>query len=134
MTYDDLIKSLRVCGRALEIAAFPEWDVSLYTRAADAIEELNKRCEEAYSNGLLEGGIAQRAEDEKWMPRWIPVTERLPEGDEDVLLCYEWTGRSGTIYREVGINSISEIVNNPTEMLRPLYWMPLSEPPKDGEE
>lgn len=38
--YEDLVKSLRVCGKSLEAAAFPEWDVCLYTRAADAIEEL----------------------------------------------------------------------------------------------
>ena len=37
----------------------------LHKAAADAIEELQKACEEAYSKGLLEGGIAQRAEDEK---------------------------------------------------------------------
>lgn len=120
--YEDLVKSLRTdhdkyFARDME--------------AADAIEELQKACEEAYNKGLLEGGIAQRAEDEKWLPKWIPVTERLPEEDVNVLLCYEWTGRSGTIYREVGISSIAEIVNDPTEMFRPLYWMHLPEPPKE---
>ena len=37
------------------------------------IAELAKERNEAYSKGVLEGGIAQRAEDEKWMPKWIPI-------------------------------------------------------------
>lgn len=64
-------------------------------------------------------------------PCWIPVTERLPEHDKNVLICYEWTGRSRTVYREVGIASIEELERDPTEMFRPLYWMPLPQPPKE---
>ena len=65
---------------------------------------------------------------------WISVTERLPEHDKNVLICYEWTGRSGTVYREVGIASIEELERDPTEMFRPLYWMPLPEPPKEATD
>lgn len=63
--------------------------------------------------------------------RWIPVTEQLPVHDMNVLVCYDWTGRSGTVYREVEIASIEELERDPTEMFRPVAWMPLPEPPKE---
>lgn len=79
--YEELISSLRICQEMCEAARFEE-AAKLLTQATDAIEKLQKASEEAYNKGLLEGGIAQRAEDEKWLPKWIPVTERLPEIDE----------------------------------------------------
>lgn len=66
----------------------------LMNRAADAIEELQKQLrEEKVDNVNLTGWLAEehaRAEEAKWknmkymlavanQPRWIPVTERLPE-------------------------------------------------------
>lgn len=73
---------------------------ALCKEAADAIEELQKKYDgavsdnkslcrqiaelakernEAYSKGLLEGGIAQRAEDEKWMP--LPTSPEPPKDE-----------------------------------------------------
>lgn len=116
MMYDELIKRLRWCA-----SYDPRIVIQDCNDAADAIEDLWQALDTA------QGVLAEQP------PTWIPVTERLPEGDANVLLCYEWTGRSGTIYREVGITSIPEIDNDPTEMLRPLYWMPLPEPPEREE-
>ena len=70
--------------------------------AADAIEELQK-------------------------PKWISVKDQLPKPDKDVLLCYEWTGRSGTVYREVELCSLSAF-NETTKNFRAISWMPLPEP------
>lgn len=91
--YEELVKRLRY--ENLTVLQM----IDLMDEAADAIEELQKKYDgavsdnkslcrqiaelakernEAYSKGLLEGGIAQRAEDEKWMPKWIPVTEGTP--------------------------------------------------------
>lgn len=90
MMYDELIKRLRDC------TAEQNGEKTLWCQAADAIEELQKKYDgavsdnrslcrqiaelakernEAYSKGLLEGGIAQRAEDEKWMPLPQPPKE-----------------------------------------------------------
>ena len=63
--------------------------------AADAIEELNK-------------------------PRWIPVTERLPELNENVLV---YSAHSGLIRIDANI----WFDRNAT------HWMPLPHPPKEGE-
>ena len=63
----------------------------------------------------------------KW--EWISVKDKMPKKDEEVLICYEWTGISGTVYREVDIASFKELEREP--MFRPLYWMPLPNPPMD---
>lgn len=63
--YTELVKSLRVCGKSLEAAAFPEWDVCLYTQAADAIEELSKRIDRAvelYNRGVEKSAMWEALE------------------------------------------------------------------------
>lgn len=142
--YEDLMKQLKYCANSDQIckatAVCPFYDQReeethdyrcverMMSKAADAVEELVEE-RDMYIKAMADEH--NRAARLAWEHRWIPVTERLPEGNADVFLCYEWTGRSGTIYREVGITSIPEIANDPTEMLRPLYWMPLPEPPKE---
>lgn len=107
--YKELAAELRLFETVCKHSDKPDL-ADLVGRAANAIEELQKKYDgavsdnkslcrqiaelakernEAYSKGLLEGGIAQRAEDEKWMPKWIPVTDRLPE-------C-EWGAEVGNI-------------------------------------
>ena len=43
--------------------------------AKEEIQKLQANYEEAYSKGLLEGGIAQRAEDEKWLSQYNPMED-----------------------------------------------------------
>ena len=60
-------------------------------------------------------------------PRWIPVTERLPENPAQVLVTYSW-----------GEVTVGEYWNNGegwgTYGEEVLAWMPLPEPYKGGEE
>lgn len=59
---------------------------------------------------------------------WIPVSERLPEGDEFVLVTFGWYGKEFSVNIDRirdGEWELSEIVT---------AWMPLPEPYKGGEE
>ena len=73
--------------------------------AADAIEEL---------------GAA--------VPKWISVEERLPGKDNMVFVYYEWTGQSGTVYKEVSLSTLGEIQHFG---FKPIAWMPLPSAPKE---
>ena len=72
-------------------------------QAADAIEELSK-------------------------PRWIPVTEALPEKYHQVM-CYGVNGMSIDYY-----NGESSVLGRPLFMVseaRVTHWMPLPQPPQN---
>ena len=86
-----------------------------YPRCVDCLEKLHKQAADAI--------------EELSKPRWIPVTERLPEEYVDVLCycsrngqygCGEWSKEdNGTIYW-TGLYGMI-----------PTHWMPLPEPPKE---
>ena len=119
---EELVKSLRVCGRALEAAAFPDFDVCLYTRAADAIEDLQAQL--MFSNDVAKA-IAEK------VPKWIPVSERLPEDGAEVLA---WS-QSGFAYVDWWIDGawkVNSLVDGKYEFVT--HWMPLPEPPKEGDQ
>jgi hypothetical protein len=133
MYYDDLVTALRKyscpkysdgCGMC---PSFKDGcAIRTIQQAADAIEELSKRVDESIPKDDAEIIIAEVAK-----PRWIPVTERLPEAE------------SGDISKPVLVTdgdcmAIAEWFN--FEMCEPYWsytgmgdithWMPLPEPPK----
>ena len=61
---------------------------------------------------------------------WIKVTDRLPENDDDVLVCYK-TPDEGYIQTIAwpckNLQWISILGFN----INPTHWMPLPEPPKE---
>lgn len=59
-------------------------------------------------------------------PRWIPVSERLPEDGERVLAITE-SGNQFVGFHTQFSGWHFEYVIHPT------HWMPLPEPPKDGD-
>lgn len=60
--------------------------------AADLIEKLTGRCARyAEEIAVLQG-----------RQKWVPVTERLPENEKDVLILFERAGLRGGVYRVVG--------------------------------
>jgi hypothetical protein len=54
--------------------------------------------------------------------------EELTDKKKDSIFYFEWTGISGTVYRETSIISLNELI---ALGCRPIAWMPLPEPPKE---
>lgn len=140
--YDELIRKLR------ELASIPahcetvdscdgcskediclrftnERIIETASEAADAIESTSK----AYQM------MAEAYEAEVTKPKWIPVTERLPETGVDVLVMFpqnmavasrdmgEWVVNSG--------DGWCTDVNLSDDEKEPTHWMPLPQPPKE---
>ena len=83
MMYDELIKRLWECASGECFNCSQKGNAScsddLMRQAADAIEELQRQRDEWESHAALAESFAQG---------WIPVTERLPEDKERVLIFY----------------------------------------------
>ena len=65
---------------------------------------------------------------------WHRVTDAIfyedkpPDKKTDAIFYYEWTGISGTVYRETSIISLNELM---ALGCRPIAWMEKPEPPKE---
>ena len=78
-------------------------------------------------------GREQKAALDKF-PRWIPVEERLP-GTGEIVLVY---GKRGGIYtaehnRSARWPGSFWKLNSKSHYCEPTHWMPLPEPPEEGE-
>lgn len=130
--YTELVKALRCCIDD-NIACFdcPRFNKcmadrnmsSLFSDAADAIEELQE--DNAALNGTVSNLIGQIEELSK--PRWIPVTERLPEKHEWVLRYSVITEATWLAY----INSAGVWMDEQGEAPYITHWMHLPDPPKE---
>ena len=92
--------------------------------------KIHEATEQAYKNGYAKGY-------EDGRPKWIPVTERLPDGEELVLiLCKNgarFVGYCGKQYCDYERRWRIKTALNSTKLLnlgRVTHWMPLPEPPK----
>lgn len=112
---EDLIKRLREC------TAEQNGEKTLWHQAADAIEELSKQHEAQRQNLIV-------LMNDK--PRWIPVTEALPEDYEMVLTCDE-KGNIHIFCNTKKYNYPFGIRPENPRFYMPKWWMPLPEPPKE---
>ena len=65
-------------------------------------------------------------------PRWIPVTERLPLEYTRVIGYMAWKAMTAIEYQHGRWYSIDHLEPLPDEAVS--HWMPLPQPPKEGDE
>lgn len=126
--YDELVKALRnmsKMGVKYGMAAVKMQE------AADTIEELSVLC--ASQSKDCSEAIAKYIDLWERQPHWIPVTERLPNPKDLVLVCNEF---GGVHYGYFESNKRWYTANNWladawTVMPNVTHWMPLPEPPKE---
>lgn len=128
--YTDLVKRLR-SAKDIWQSEEEQWMLE----AADAIEELS-----AYEK--IATDEHNRAAKMAWEHRWIPVTERLPEEEETVLVARKFLGIKecpACTYVETAerigdswVSDSDEYKIARSKHTDPTHWMPLPEPPKMG--
>lgn len=129
--YDDLVKQLREVEGMLRIASFSEAK-SLVAQAADAIEELTAIAESYKRSMEAWADEAARAQS-----RWIPVTERLPEMHEEVLVCNKYYGETALGYSTVAVWDGSDWIctwDMESRLHCITHWMPLPPAPESQKE
>ena len=127
MMYEELIKRLRALCEDCKLwdgyRCCLEGDCTAQTRlqAADAIEELARRCEQF-----------------QYMPppAWIPVSERLPKyGTKVLVFAYGHDVLTARLCKETEFDypvfDCNGIYNELAKQGRITHWMPLPEPPKE---
>ena len=116
--YEDLTAELRIFETVCKHSDKPDI-ADLARRAADAIEELQGRAK-----------VLEKVAD-KWcdaVPKWIPVTERLPETDGLYLVSVKNDHKrrySKTAWYEKQSWFARQDVT---------HWMPLPQPPKEASD
>ena len=147
MKYDDLVKRLK------SECILPYATIQLIRESADAIEELSQVADaiphvcECCIGCEVESGSCddafvlspKRAKEYLSKPKWIPVTERLPESVCKSYLCLtdtgyhcevRWTNNVYGLFKS-GNKWGWSIVDVP-QYCKVTHWMPLPEPPKEG--
>lgn len=139
--YEDLVNLARYCAEKDACINCPvggcQGTTGIMNHLADAIEELQQTVK--HYKGCSDDWYKEACDYKAMLPRWIPVTERLPKNYTDVLIYYErnaWP--DGADYpvrkREIGIG----FCGGPDRWhvdhcsgVDGLAWMPLPEPPKE---
>ena len=129
--YDELVKALHDGAEFLECSTpgIKNSFAKMCHNASDAIQELSKLVDESIPKDDAEIIIAEVAK-----PRWIPVTERLPEVDQPVMICAFGKSVGEGVYRgHDGFHHVWKMYTSSGTYWddEVTHWMPLPEPPKE---
>lgn len=136
--YDELV------GRLREPCQYE--NCILCQQAADAIEELQQQVE--HYHGCMNDWFEAAQEYEAAVPKWIPVTERLPDTMKDKsvysgwsaeiapsydVLCYLGSEKRQTVaWYSHTYNEWTTVDENTVYCFGEVtHWMPLPQPPKE---
>ena len=92
-------------------------------------ENNEKACIEHIKSRMADHLIANGVTIQKW----IPVTERLPERGQIVLVCGNRKGIYTAEFRIDGKYPYFHKLNSKTHWCKPTHWMPLPEAPKEAD-
>ena len=87
------------------------------------VDKLDYCAVQAFADHLIANGVT--------IQKWIPVTERLPEDNSNVIACL-WIGEESRIYPAFYAHGVwwDRVFSTPTTNTT-THWMPLPEPPKE---
>ena len=114
MTTEQIVKSLRACGcgRCDDCACIQE-NVSCKEKNLEAAD-------------LIKQQEARITRLEAKVPRWIPVTEKIPPDQEEVLV--QTRSKNGVRNVDKGYWAIDHFIHRGRAEVT--HWMPLPEPPE----
>lgn len=82
------------------------------------------------ANGVTISKMETVAKDNNVPSKWIPVTERLPEHGEVVLVFGSRGGVYTAVFNKPGQYRGWHKLNSKSHYCDPTHWMPLPQPPK----
>ena len=98
--------------------------------------ESMKKMVTMYQEEVVPGLWEKIKELEKQVPKWIPVTERLPDSQADVLVVAFWHEKWQTMigwHSDLGQKWRVITPHGEHEPGGVTHWMPLPEPPKEND-
>lgn len=118
MTPEEIVKSLRACGSncCVDCVCFKK-EVPCKEKNLGAAE-------------LIEQQAARIAELEAKVPRWIPVTEKIPPDQEEVLVLTR--SKNGVRNVDKGYWAIGRFIHRGCAQVT--HWMPLPGWPEDVKD
>lgn len=116
MTTEQIVKALRVCGESRFCKECPSNELKDTMGVYPCADLLMMKAAD-----LIEQQAARIAELEAKVPRWIPVTEKIPPDQEEVLVLTR--SKNGVRNVDKGYWAIDHFIHRGRAVVT--HWMPL---------